>query len=127
MYLIKRKRDGRPIAGIFAPIKTEEMARAVLARWRSKYNWPDDQFTIEPRPHALRYTRVYAHGASAHRIKRMYLIKRKRDGRPIAGIFAPIKTEEMARAVLARWQYNWPDDQFTIEDARGAQGAGRST
>ena len=57
----------------------------------------------------------------------MYLIKRKRDGRPIAGIFAPIKTEEMARAVLARWQYNWPDEQFTIEDARGAQGTGRST
>lgn len=53
----------------------------------------------------------------------MYLIKRKRDGRPIAGIFAPIKTEEMARAVLARWQYNWPEDQFTIEDARGPQGA----
>ena len=52
----------------------------------------------------------------------MYLIKRKRDGRPIAGIFAPIKTEEMARAVLARWKYNWPDDQFTIEDARRAQG-----
>jgi hypothetical protein len=55
----------------------------------------------------------------------MYLIKRKRDGRPIAGIFAPIKTEEMARAVLARWQYNWPDEQFTIEDARGPQAAGR--
>ena len=53
----------------------------------------------------------------------MYLIRRERDGRLIAGIFAPINTEEQARAVLARWEYNWPHERFTLEDKTGAQGA----
>jgi hypothetical protein len=44
----------------------------------------------------------------------MYLIKRKKDGRLIAGVFYPIKTESEARAVLARWQYNCPTEQFII-------------
>ena len=55
----------------------------------------------------------------------MYLIRRERDGRLIAGVFAPINTEEQARAVLARWEHNWPHERFIIEQAGGAQGAGR--
>jgi hypothetical protein len=55
----------------------------------------------------------------------MYLIKRERDGRLVSGIFAPIKTEHQARAVLARWEYNWPGEQFTIERAAGPQGSAR--
>jgi len=45
----------------------------------------------------------------------MYLIKRKRDGQIMAGIFYPIKTEDEAQAVSARWQYNYPAERFTIE------------
>jgi len=53
----------------------------------------------------------------------VYLIRRERDGRLIAGVFAPITNEEQARAVLARWEYNWPHERFIIEQAGGAQGA----
>ena len=53
----------------------------------------------------------------------MYLIRRERDGRLIAGVFIPIDTEEQARAVLARWECNWPHERFVIENAGGAQGS----
>ena len=47
----------------------------------------------------------------------MYLIRRERDGRPIAGIFYPIKTEAEALAVLARWQHNCPGESFVVVQA----------
>lgn len=44
-----------------------------------------------------------------------YIIRRTKDNRPIAGIFAPITTMEMAERTLRIWQNNCPKDSFHIE------------
>lgn len=46
----------------------------------------------------------------------MFIIRRKRDNRPIAGIFMTIKTIEQAQRTLEQWQYNYPTETFYIEE-----------
>lgn len=54
----------------------------------------------------------------------LYVIRRG-GGAPVAGVFAPIKTIELARATLARWQHNHPGEEFYISIANThAEGAG---
>jgi hypothetical protein len=45
----------------------------------------------------------------------MFVIRRTRDQRPIAGIFTQIKTPAMAERILAQWQHNYPQETFHIE------------
>jgi|TARA_R110000796_G_scaffold123104_2_gene237393 hypothetical protein len=45
----------------------------------------------------------------------MYIIRRTRDRRPIAGIFMPITTKTMALRTLAQWQHNYPTEDFHID------------
>jgi hypothetical protein len=42
-------------------------------------------------------------------------IIRNSKGRPIAGVFMPLKNREQAERVLAQWQYNYPQETFHIE------------
>jgi hypothetical protein len=45
----------------------------------------------------------------------MFIIRRTRDQRPIAGIFIPIRSKTMAERILAEWQHNYPQETFHIE------------
>jgi hypothetical protein len=45
-----------------------------------------------------------------------YQVIRTPDGRPIAGIFLPIRTRAMAERVLAEWQHNHPNTSFEIKE-----------
>lgn len=47
--------------------------------------------------------------------KEQYIVRRKRDQRPIAGVFMPIHSQSMAERILAEWQANYPTDTFQIE------------
>ena len=42
-------------------------------------------------------------------------IIRNSKGRPIAGLFMPLRNMEQAQRVLAQWQYNYPQETFHIE------------
>lgn len=49
-------------------------------------------------------------------MKKQYFIRRKRDSRIIAGIFAPINSLIMAENVLKKWQHNFPSESFHITE-----------
>ena len=42
-------------------------------------------------------------------------IIRNSKGRPIAGLFMPLRDMEQAQRVLTQWQYNYPQETFHIE------------
>jgi len=42
-------------------------------------------------------------------------IIRNSKGRPIAGLFMPLRNMEQAQRVLRQWQYNYPQETFHIE------------
>ena len=44
-----------------------------------------------------------------------YIIRRERDRRPIAGVFADIRSLEMAERIRLEWQANHPNDSFLVE------------
>jgi len=48
-----------------------------------------------------------------------YLVKTK-EGRPIAGIFMPIRTQEMAERIRLQWEHNCPNQSFIIEEISNA-------
>ena len=42
-------------------------------------------------------------------------IIRNSKGRPIAGVFMPLRDMAQAERVLRQWQYNYPQETFHIE------------
>ena len=42
------------------------------------------------------------------------------EGRPIAGIFTPIKTREMAERIRLQWEHNYPNQKFIITETDNA-------
>ena len=47
-----------------------------------------------------------------------YYVRRLKDNRLVAGLFLPLKTKEIANRMLKQWQYNFPNDEFFIEERK---------